>query len=446
LPASPNYWLKLEPERGKITPVNFGMKTLTRFSLIYCIAIAATSVRAVQVTFQVNMSAQIALGNFDPLSDSVVVAGSPLNNWSTSASPLSSSATDSNIFVGTFDISGTQGSGVQYKYVMNTAAGLVWEGQVGTGGTTGNRTFSLPAGSEVLPVVYFNNVTNSTSVTNQITFQVDMSVQVALGNFDPASGTLYLAGEFNNWNATATALTNSAANTNLWVTSLSLSGANGAAVNYKYVMNGTWEGNVGPAGAQNRSLSLAKTNQVLPIVYFNNLATVPVPTALVFEVNMAAQAALGNFDPSIDTVEARGTFNNWSGGFGLTNSPDAPYLFSGTWVDSTDPVGTGVAYQFVINGSTWETAVGNRMYTITSTNEQTVPLVFFNNVNDLGPVSVTTANGQTAVAWTAGPLIRLQSVASLVNPAWQDVPNTQGSNSFTVPPGSTPQFFRLRGP
>lgn len=44
----------------------------------------ASATFAGQVTFQVNLSAQVALGNFNPTSDSVVVAGDPINGWSTS--------------------------------------------------------------------------------------------------------------------------------------------------------------------------------------------------------------------------------------------------------------------------------------------------------------------------------------------------------------------------
>src|SRR5262249_16411665 len=155
-----------------------------------------------------------------------------------------------------------------------------------------------------------------------------------------------------------------------------------SAVNYKYVMNGgTWEGNVGAGGTQNRSVTLARTNQILPVVYFNNLVNIPVPTPLVFQVNMGVQIALGNFDPATGIVEARGTFSRWGGGFALTNSPDNPIIYSGIWVDSSEMPGSTIQYQYALNnGANWETSVGNRNYTLTTTNEQSLPLVFFNNV------------------------------------------------------------------
>jgi starch binding protein with CBM20 domain/predicted carbohydrate-binding protein with CBM48 len=430
------------------------MKTLAKISVGMCVAfVAAIPVYAIPVTFQVNMSAQTALGNFNPTTDTVNVAGDAINSWSTSASPLSSSSADTNIWTGTFDLTGTAGTTVQYKYVINAAGGTVtWEGNVGAGGGTGNRSFALAATAQTLPVVYFNNVTSSTSVTNQITFQVDMSVQISLGNFDPANFTVNLAGEFNGWNTTSTPMTNSPTDTNLWFVIVPLSGGLGTSVAYKYVMNTAsgvvWEGNVGPAGSQNRSLTLERTNQILSAVYFDNKAAQPVPTPLAFQVDLTVQVALGNFNPTTDYVEARGSFNNnWAAGFTLTNSPDNTNIYSGTFVDTSDVVGNSIGYKFVLNGATWETAINNRTYTLTSTNEQTLPLVFFNDINNLGPISIQpTTPGQAALSWTAGPLVRLQNAASLLNATWQDVPNTQGSNSVTLPIGPNRQFFRLTGP
>ena len=424
------------------------MKTLAQITSGLFMALASTlTAFAVPVTFQVNMSAQTGLGNFNPAADSVVVAGDAINTWSTSASPLTNNLSNPGVWQGTFDVTGSAGSTVQYKYVMNTAGGLVWEGNVGAGGGTGNRSFALAAGAQTLPVVYFNNVTNSSSVTNLITFQVDLAVQISLGNFDPATGTVNLAGEFNGWSASATPMTNSPTDTNIWQATLSLSGGLGTSIGYKFIMGGTWEGNVGPGGSQNRSLTLERTNQILSAVFFNNIGSVPVPTPLAFQVDLAVQIALGNFDPATGFVEARGSFNNnWAGGFTLTNSPDNTNVYSGTWIDTTDVPGNSIGYQFVLNGTTWETAVGNRAYTVTSTNQQTLPLVFFNNINNFGLISVQpVATGHTTLSWTAGPLVRLQS-ASLLNGSWQDVPNTQGTNSVTIPIATAEQFFRLTGP
>src|SRR3974390_924226 len=154
------------------------MKTLAKLSAGVCVALAATMpASATMVTFQVDMSVQTTLGKFNPTTDTVVVAGDAINSWNTSASPLTSSVENSKIWTGTFDLSAAAGTTVQYKYVMNTVGGLVWEGNVGSGGGTANRTFSMPAADQTLPAVYFDNATNSASMNDQIPVQVDIAVQ-----------------------------------------------------------------------------------------------------------------------------------------------------------------------------------------------------------------------------------------------------------------------------
>lgn len=314
------------------------MKTRTKLLAVLgmMLSSAATALGA-QVTFQVNMSAQVALGNFDPASGTVSAAGG-FNGWATSASPLAPSPGDPNIWTGTFDVTGDPGSTAEYKFVLNDST---WEGNVGPGGPNGNRTFTIADTDQTLPVVFFNNVTSGSTVTSDVTFQVDMSVQIALGGFDPAVSTVSVAGEFNGWSASDLMLTQSVSDPDLWVGTRTLTGAANSTVLYKFVMNGgNWEGNVGPGGAQNRALTL-----------------------------------------------------------------------------------TSVA--------------------------QTLPPVFFNNVNNVGQVSLgAISGGQLTLSWGAGPLIRLQTATDLVGSAWQDIPNTlgQGTATVPVPVGPGRAFFQLVGP
>jgi hypothetical protein len=192
---------------------------------------------------------------------------------------------------------------------------------------------------------------------------------------------------------------------------------------------------------------LRSTNQVLPVVYFDNLALVPTAIPLTFQVDMGAQIAQGNFDPMADTVSVAGdSINNWNATASpLANSASDTNLWVGTF-DVTSTSGSAVAYKFVVNGSTWE-SIDNRAYTLTSTNAQTLPRAFFNNVSNLGALLISPVSGnQTTLTWTACPLIRLQSSSDLKNGLWQDVPNTLGQGSATVTLGTGPSFFRLIGP
>ncbi|HAB19448.1 MAG TPA: hypothetical protein DCE44_23835, partial [Verrucomicrobiales bacterium] len=371
------------------------MKTYSAFlaGLAATLGTAATALAA-PVTFQVNMSAQISLGNFSPTADSLFVAGDPVNGWSTTESPLAASTGDPNIWTGTFDVVGTAGTTAQYKFLITTSSGTTWEGVVGPGGPDGNRTFTLSDTEQTLPVVYFNNVTSGSTVSSDVTFQVDMSVQATLGNFDPESGTVSVAGEFNSWNTSDFPLTRDGNSPNLWVGTRQLTGPNNGSVLYKFVMNGSsWEGNVGPNGTQNRSLTLQSTAQTLPVVFFNNQAVVPANIPITFQLNLGVQIAQGNFDPDTGTVSVAGDpLNNWNTEASvLTRNTTDPNLWTGTF-EVNSSAGAVMSFKYVLNGSTWEGNVGpdgaqNRSYTFTSTDPQTLPQVYFNNVDNLGPIT-----------------------------------------------------------
>jgi len=217
----------------------------------------------VAVTFQVNMEAQEDIGNFDPAIHSVEAHGA-FDNWGAGIT-LSPSSANTNIYQGTFNVNGSPGMVIEHKFVINKTGILFYEGNVGPGGQFGNRTFSLGSPPEqVLPVVYFNNFTNNAGAI-PVTFRVNMSVQVARGLFDPASGLVNLAGPFNNWNTAATPLTNSAANPYIYMGTVDITGVSpGGSVPFKFVANaGTWE------NGNDRTFTLANSGQTLPIEYFD---------------------------------------------------------------------------------------------------------------------------------------------------------------------------------
>jgi hypothetical protein len=159
---------------------------------------------------------------------------------------------------------------------------------------------------------------------------------------------------------------------------------------------------------------------------------------------MAAQIAYGNYIDGLSLVTAAGEFNNWDPiSFVLTNSPGDPYVYQGT-TNVVAPEGGNVAFQYVIDGVNWETGVGNRGFTQT-TNSQTLPAAFWNNVDNLGDVTTTPVGGnQVDVEWTPGPMVRLQMSTNL--PSWTDVPGSTGQSNATVNITTDETYFRLIGP
>jgi len=243
---------------------------------------AASAVVAADITFQIDMSVQIGLGNFNPDSDLVFVAGDW--NWGAlSTGPFERSTENTNIWTFTHRQTNSIGALVNYKFIIYRSGSSVWENDgVGPGGAR-NRQFLFPAGDTNLPVVFFNNISNIVSVVvTPVTFQVNLAVQDAYGNFTPENDTVMVAGEFNDWNAGAWQLAPTDTNQDLFVGTFNVTNTVGSTVNYKFVLNNgaRWERDgLGPGGAQNRQFIFTNVPIALPTVFFdgtNDLGTISI--------------------------------------------------------------------------------------------------------------------------------------------------------------------------
>jgi hypothetical protein len=221
----------------------------------------------VAVTFQINMSVQQSLGNFNPTGGHTVEAHGSFDNWGPGIA-LTADPNNASLYQGTVNINGSAGAPFENKFVINQSGTLVWEGNVGPGGPNGNRTFVLGTSPQTLPVVYFNNLTNDPGAGIPVTFRLNMGVQIARGTFDPTSGTVTVAGQFNNWSTSASPLTNTVANPSLFVGTVNINSVPpGGSVGHKFVLNGsTWE------AGDNRAFTLESPSQTLPVEYFDRVA------------------------------------------------------------------------------------------------------------------------------------------------------------------------------
>jgi hypothetical protein len=346
------------------------------------------------VTFQVDMTQQITLGAFTP-GVNVVNARGSFNGWGTSLLTNNPSASNTNLYTGTFDDTSDPNGGVlQYKYCIDTGG---WESGICSGN---NRTLGLPAtsgASLVLPIVYFNDAQPSlTPVTDNITFQVDLTQQIAVGNFIPGTSVVSVRGSYNGWGA-PTAMTNNPSdpNTNLYSMTIAATEVPLNLQHYKFFIDtgANWENpsDLNKDCTGNRFVNLLETNGdiVLPPVYFADLPPAPpITNTVTFQVDMSIQAALGRFVTGTDTVECRGSFNNWnSGAFVLTNDLNAvnSNLYSGTLNLITPP--TGISYKFWDSNAKagnngyeapTSTGGGNRSYTLSNvTAIINIPAVYY---------------------------------------------------------------------
>ena len=161
----------------------------------------------------------------------------------------------------------------------------------------------------------------------------------------------------------------------------------GGTVAHKFVINGgNWE------SGGNRTFVLPEGGTNLPVVFFNNVTNAGTGVPVTYQVNLAAQMALGSFNPALgDYVVAAGDFNNWATSFVLSPDPTNATLYTGTQTNLLNAPGSTVNYHYVINALNWETLVGNRGFVLVSSN-QVLPAVYYNNIANLGPLEITRAN------------------------------------------------------
>jgi hypothetical protein len=446
------------------------MKSQSRTTVL-CAALlagsAAASLANTFVTFNVDMTTSIANAQFDPATMTMAVRGS-FNGWTgpvaLTNNPLGATPA---IYSQTVNIA-DNGSVVSYKYTIEPAT--TYEGVRLGGGH--NRLITLPTTSGATftaPLVYFGDVPPVGDITSTITFRVNMAQQINVGAFDPNTSIAYSRGSFNGYSIgnpmtnDPTILTTNQfglVSSNVYVTSVDVTGSPGQTVDFKYYFDpaAIWEsptpGTGDPADNNNRFFNLPTNAASLAIIYFNDAVYAPKATnATTFQVDMTAQVLNGNFDPTVGTVELRGNFNNWGTPQILcTNNPAAPNtnIYS-VVVPLVDGVGAREQYKFwatVPPNSGWETMADNRTVSIISGTAQTLPVVFFSNVdpNDLLPadttvtfrVNMTNAVGTDSHAFdpASGDLVNINGVPSSFA-AWDtSLPalsnNPVGSTNYSV--------------
>jgi hypothetical protein len=432
----------------------------------------------VLVQFQVNLAQQINVGGFNTNSSSVFVRG-VFNGWSADNAMTNDPSIlttnqfgliNSNVYTMTYEITGSPGQTMDYKYYIDTGAS--WESPgatVGDPADNNNRFFNLAdsGAQQQLPPVYFNEAPYAPVVNNDVTFQVDMTAQVQSGDFDPASGTVELRGNFNSWGTPQILCTNdpTAINTNLYKTVVHFMDGVNALEQYKFwasvPANSGWE-----TMANNRAFNLANaSSQTLPIVFFNDVNPsdlVSVDTLVTFSVNMAGAVGTDGhaFNPSSDQLFINGLP---SGGFAtwdtslpqLTNNPAGSGIYS---IEVLIPKGSPLqqTYKFGIsdgvNPIDNEAAAGNNhVRYIRGVGTYSMPLDTFGNQlvePSFGDLKCSQASpGYVLVSWLGRPGVHLQTRASLASGSWVDHLETDGLNSTNWPTsGDQNLFFRLTKP
>jgi hypothetical protein len=426
-----------------------GIKALATWAAVAFGAIGAAA--AVPITYNVDMSVQTALGNFTPGVDTVLVSGT-FCDWTTT-NVLTVTA-DANIYSLTFaDTTDGVGNYEDHKFIIDpggdsTGSSLIWE-------STPNRFFPVPAGGTNLPTVFFDDFATVPTSTINLTFQLDLGVAIQQNLFDPGSDYVDVFGSFNNWAETGILLTNVPGTSNYIGTFSTTALATNTAVQYKYAIDGysgTWEGNVGAGGAQNRSVTITNVNQTFPLDFWNNVTNANLSFTVAFEVNMGVEDAFGVFTPSTDTVYVNGDWN-WSGSALQLVPVGSSDVYTGA-VALAYSQGTVVNYKYTLDngGLLWENngvGPGGAQDHECVLNNTNLPMDYFNNYYNLGPLTISGPAGQTVLSWASGTNANnrmwLQQATNLFS-GWSDISGSAGLNSFTNDFGRGPVYFRITGP
>jgi hypothetical protein len=132
--------------------------------------------------------------------------------------------------------------------------------------SSAEREFNLPVGDVDLPLVYFNNV----SASRTMTFAVNMGVQISKSLFTPATQGVEVRGSFNGW-AGGVAPLSDADNDGIYSGSFPVVGNLGETIEYKFYRTGA--SGAGYEGlANNRTLTLGAdgVNSTIATAFFNN--------------------------------------------------------------------------------------------------------------------------------------------------------------------------------
>lgn len=320
-------------------------------------------------------------------------------------------------------------------------------------------------------------------VTNEVVFAVDMTSQVALGNFVPGVDSVFVSGYFNSWpgiGVGALALTNIPTyngNTNIYYATNEFIGSPGSAgSDYKFTCNDSAfaANNYYEPITGNRTFNLLTTNGLLllPVVSFGDVYTsdyLPVDVLVTFTINMTNAMTSTNspsnlnfdppdantphtFDPNADSVVINGNFlsGGWTGwnpidliGNIMDNNPLGSEIYQFTYlVPKGSPVEVHYKFGLLYAGNLSTNSIMDneaavyqdhvRYIRVTATGSYNMPMDTFGNQYvepSFGELAVGPATGGTVgLQWLGRPGVHVQATANLAGGSWADHFETDGTN------------------
>ena len=400
--------------------------------------IVTAQAQSTYITFSVDMGTNILLGTFNPppplgSGTDVVYVNGTYNGWGTGTTLVEEGS--STVFTNTVnDTDDANGGQLEYKFEID---GSNYESPAYNGGN--NRIARLPAtsgASLVLPTPFFADAGGA--VTNNVTFQVDVSEQIVLGTFTNGISYAQVNGIFNGWGAPGFVLTNNPnivttnANniltTNVWQGTFPVAASQNANMDFKYTVQpqGFYESPLAVNLDNNNNREVYNATYTTPLVNFSDEPFAPL-SSVTFSVDMSAQLYYSNWNSTMP-VYCAGINGDWSPPTAMTNNPGASNtnIYYQTIIC---PQGSDQSYKFTYNnGATvyeepTSTGGNNRSYVVPEVANVTVPTVFFSDLSiyDLLTTNIWvtfTVNMTNASQYPSGPAFNPGSDTVYVNGEW----------------------------
>jgi hypothetical protein len=360
------------------TKENMVMRKLSYFVIIIIGVLIVTPMANAQnqVTFRVNMAVQHLSGIFGIGTDSVAVRGG-FNNWGNSpGSPLWMKKNLSDTVytaVWTFPDS-LVGDTIEYKFFSSNVSasggpggGGGWEGDFAPPeGIAGHRWYKLTAGSQVIPTVFFDDVSVVTIVPTQtITFRCDMTVAAQMGYFYPDLDKVWVWGDGipGGWGPGSQMIQNPL-NPGHYILSVSVVQNPGVVLAYTFHTTTTrTTGRPLPYGGydqgwhnNNYLYTTTGSDQLLDEIFYNGSSAVLThDVTVIFSVNVrgAINARTGNPFPKVDSVFISGS----DGNIGAT----VPEI---AWINSAPWRATDINCKMYDNGTHGDLVAGDSIYSL----------------------------------------------------------------------------------
>ncbi len=363
------------------------MKKLTVLILaLLVVAWSGSMAQTYKVTFKVNMKLELQLGKLTT-ADKVSARGN-FNDWGETEMKDADGDMIYEVQASFDKAKLTDGKTLAFKFFHNgaKATNTGWE-------SIDDRKIDI-TGDKVLDVLWYDNKAISGAKAN-VEFRANMKLPLKQGDLlkTPIPGKVFIAGDFNGWNTSATELVDADGDSIYTATLDTIK--SGTTINYKFLYSNKANATIWENDPNKTALILDGTNKVER--FFNDVnPNVQLKDGTVsFYVNMAVLEQLKVYNAAVDGLEVRGNFNGWSNSDKDKSVMLQDFLFPTSWflpvgfvkaevpsdnfykyfVGKKDTTGWADGYERPLSRGG-----GNRLFTYQGQPNQETPSVYYDDV------------------------------------------------------------------